>query len=71
MEVSGQFHAPASLPLGNVLNSHWTRVDPRAGEDVMEKSFAPDGIRTPAAAQSVAPSYTDWAIPAPLITEYE
>jgi hypothetical protein len=37
--VSGQFHAPAALPLGKEPGTHWIRgwVDPRAGLDDVEK----------------------------------
>jgi hypothetical protein len=40
MEVSGQLHAPAALPLGEIApGTHWIGgwVGPRIGQDAVEK----------------------------------
>jgi hypothetical protein len=66
MEVSGQFHSPAALSVGE--NSHtgacWLgfRVGTRAGLDAMDRRqfLASAGNRHPAASP-VARLYTDWA----------
>ena len=40
MKVSGQFHAPAALPLGMARGSHWVVdwVDPRVGSNYLHNS---------------------------------
>jgi hypothetical protein len=53
MEVSGQLHASAALPLGEEPPVHIVNnggVGPRAGLDMAakKKSLAPTGNRTPA-----------------------
>jgi hypothetical protein len=63
MEVSGQLHAPAALPLGErAPGTHWIggRVDPRAGLDDVEKLkfLPPPGLELrrlgrPASSQSL------------------
>ena len=49
--VIGQLHAPAALPPGNNLDTHWIgiRVDHTAGLGDLErgKSLVPAGIRAP------------------------
>jgi len=50
MELSGQLHVPAALPLGEIPGYHWIGgwVGLRAGLDVVDKrknsSFPPPGI---------------------------
>jgi hypothetical protein len=64
LEVSGQLHAPASLPTGKAPpGTHWLWgwVDPRAGLDDLEKRK----FLTLPRLQPVASLYTDYAIPAP------
>jgi hypothetical protein len=48
MEVNGKIHAPAALPRGKSLGTHWIWkwVYSRAGQDLEEKYLAPDGIQT-------------------------
>jgi hypothetical protein len=63
MEVSGQLHAPATLPPGKEpLGTHWIGrwEGLRADQDVREKrkSVASVGNRTPTV-QPVARRYTD------------
>jgi hypothetical protein len=43
MEVSGQLHAPAALPPGKNLVTHWigSCVGPSAGMDVKDKEELP------------------------------
>jgi hypothetical protein len=67
MEVSGQLHAPASLPQERAPGTHWIGgwVDPRAVLDAVVKSKIPSphresNPRTPIV-QPVAQRYTDWA----------
>jgi hypothetical protein len=50
MEVSGQFHAPAALPLGKDSGAHWIGDWVGIGnglDGVMRRIAAPAGIRTP------------------------
>ena len=49
MEVSGQLHAPAALPPGKNLITHWigSWVGPSAGMDVKEKEELPYLYRDP------------------------
>jgi hypothetical protein len=68
MEVSGQLHAPASLPPGK--DTHWIGgwVGPRAVLDTVVKRKIPNprqesNPRTPIV-QPVAQRYADWAITA-------
>jgi hypothetical protein len=54
LEVSGQLHAPAALPQGEALRSHWLGgwVGPRAGLDLN---------LDPLIIQLVASRYTNYA----------
>ena len=60
MEVGDQRHAPAALPPGKRLNTHYVG-SPRVGLEGY-----PLGL-DPRAVQSVASRYTDWATPAHFI----
>jgi hypothetical protein len=74
LEVSGQLHVPAALPPGKSPGTHFIGgwVDPRVGLDYMEKwkFFTLPGLELPLplVVQPVASRYTDWAIPAPVVT---
>jgi hypothetical protein len=72
LEVSGQLHAPAALPLGKSPRYPFYRrlggPQSWSGWYGEVNIFDPTGTRTPAplVVQPVASHYTDWAIPAPL-----
>jgi hypothetical protein len=74
--VSGQLHAPAALPQKRAPGTHFIGgwVDPRAGLDDMEKwkFFTLSGLELPLPleVQPVASRYTDWAIPAPILSMF-
>jgi hypothetical protein len=71
MEVSGQLHAPAALPLGRAPGTHWIRgwVGPRTVLNAVVKRKIPSPRRESnprtLIVQPVAQRYTDWAITAP------
>jgi hypothetical protein len=68
--VSGQLHAPAALPRERAPGTHFIggSVDPRAGQDDMEKwkFLTMPGLELAPllVIQPVVSRYTDWAIPA-------
>jgi hypothetical protein len=71
MGVSGHRHAPAALlppgkgpPVPIVQEAGWAS-EPVWTQRLEEKSFAPDGDRTPIVVQPVVRHYTAWANPAP------
>jgi hypothetical protein len=70
LEVSGQLHAPAVLPLGEgAPSTHWMGdwEGPRASLDDMENTnFSPyrDSNSDPSVFQPVGSRYTDYATPA-------
>jgi hypothetical protein len=76
MEVSGQLHALAALPLGKVPGTLWTGgwMCPRGVLDAAVKRKIPSprqesNPRTPIV-QPVAQRYTDWAIAALIVGPY-
>jgi hypothetical protein len=68
MEVGGQRHAPAALPLRKTRYPLYTRLSgPQASLDRCGKSRPPPGF-DPRIVQPVASRYTDYAIPAIIST---
>jgi hypothetical protein len=68
MEVSGQLHATAALPIGKETNLLQVWVGLRAGLDTVSKRRIPSPRRESnpdhPIFHPVASRYTDWAIPA-------
>jgi hypothetical protein len=71
MEVTGQLHAPAALPKGRsphypIYEAGWVSEQRNEGEKHCHYRASNSD---PSAAQPIASSYTDCAIPAPSHTE--
>ena len=63
MGVSGQSHAPASLPSGKARYPLYTRLDGLQGRSGRVRKISPPLRFDPRTVQPVASRYTDWAIP--------
>jgi len=68
MGVGGQRHAPAALPPGKTRYPLYRSLGGPQGRSGRVQKISPPSVFDPRTVQPVASRYTDWDIPAPLLT---